>query len=669
MATKLKNIKANKHLKTIAFLLAILSLTSLLTIFVYLNKNTTSSFQAAFQKDYLKSNHLKYELNNITYNLERILTRYRSEEYIKTGGTLPEELDQYYDYSWKLENLYRDFKRDYYSNSSRPYNTVPEQKLIDLFEKEYAEEIVFYKKEYIQEELITYYKLQRELKGVQGLSYYIFTKTSDSEEYSYTNTFTGDKSFFKSHPVYLLFDKDGYVASPKLKPIHHDLKSHPQDIMYIGLKDTFLKPRVEKWNHDRKLLIKGFSFASIAILLLILSLIYLLFTIGKREKDGQIHLSTLDKLYIDVHILLVIIMVSILTAFALECMDLGYFIFIPTSILISTLSIYLLLSITKHIKNKTIFTYTLFYKILKKIYSYIKRMLSCTPIALRMLPTPNKASDLKSIIKGVEHIKRGELDYHIPTLTKGIYGSLGNDINDIAKGLKAAVDNELKSERLKTELISNVSHDIRTPLTSIITYVDLLKKEGLDSKKGPKYLEVLDQKSLRLKTLTDDLFEASKASSGAMPVHLEKVEINSLLTQGLVELDEKIVSSGLDFKFQPPKEKIFVQADGKLLWRVLENLLSNIFKYALSNSRVYIDIVNSEDHASIILKNISAHELNIQETELMERFTRGDESRSTEGSGLGLSIAKSLTTLQKGDFHIQIDGDLFKAMITLPKYD
>ncbi|QZY55973.1 sensor histidine kinase [Crassaminicella profunda] len=669
MVTKLKNIKANKHLKYIAFLLAIISLTSLLTIFAYLNENTASSFEAAFQKDYLKSNDLKYELNHITNNVERILTRYRSEEYIKGGGTLPKDLDRYYSYSWKLENLYRDFKRNYYKNSSKPYNTVPEKKLIDLFEKEYTEELALYKEEYIQKELNTYDQLQRELKSVKGLSYYISTQLSDAEEFSYTNVSNGNKAFFKSYPVYLLFDKDGTVASPKLKPIHHNLKSYPQDIMYVGLNDTFLKPRVQNWNHDCKLIVKGFSFGSIFMVLFFLSLIYLFLAVGKRDEDGKIHLRALDKLYIDIHILIVIMVVSLLIMIAFESIDLGYYIFIPTSILISALSIYLLLSIAKHIKNKTIFTHNLYYKIPQKIYSYIKKLFSCAPIVLRMIPTPNKATDLKSIIKGIEHIKKGELDYHITTLTTGIYGSLGDDINDIAKGLKSAVDNELKSERLKTELLSNVSHDIRTPLTSIITYVDLLKKEGLDSKKGPQYLEVLDQKSLRLKTLTDDLFEASKASSGDMPVHLEKVEINSLLTQGLVELDEKIVSSGLDFKFQLPKEKIFVRADGKLLWRVLENLLFNIFKYALSNSRVYIDIVDSKNHASIILKNISAQELNIHETELMERFTRGDESRSSEGSGLGLSIAKSLVILQKGDFHIEIDGDLFKATITLPKYE
>ncbi|MCT4617884.1 MAG: sensor histidine kinase [Marinisporobacter sp.] len=669
MVTKLKNIKANKHLKVIAFLLAILSLTSILTILAYLDENTASSFEAAFQKDYLKSSALRGESNNITYNLQKILTRYRSEEYIKSGGTLPKDLDRYYSYSWKLENLYRDFKRNYYKDSSKPYNTVPEKKLIDLFEKEYTEEIALYKEEYIQKELNTYYTLQRELKSIKGLSYYISTKISDTEEYSYTNVSNGNKAFFKSYPVYWLFDEDGYVASPKLKPIHHNLKSYPQDIMYVGLNNTFLKPRIENWNHDSKLLIKGFSLASLSMVLFFFSLIYLLLAVGKRDEDGKIHLRALDKLYIDIHILMVIIVVSILIMIAFESIDLGYYIFIPTSILISALSIYLLLSITKHIKNKTIFTHNLYYKILKKIYSYIKRIFSCTPIALRMIPTPNKASDLKSIIKGVEHIKKGELDYHITTLTTGIYGSLGDDINDIAKGLKSAVDNELKSERLKTELISNVSHDIRTPLTSIITYIDLLKKEGLHSKKAPKYLEVLDQKSLRLKILTDDLFEASKASSGDLPVHLEKVEINSLITQGLVELDEKIVASGLDFKVQLPKEKIFVRADGKLLWRALENLLFNILKYALPNSRVYIDIVNSKDHSSIILKNISAHELNIHETELMERFTRGDESRSSEGSGLGLSIAKSLVALQKGNFHIEIDGDLFKAIITLPKYE
>ncbi len=203
-------------------------------------------------------------------------------------------------------------------------------------------------------------------------------------------------------------------------------------------------------------------------------------------------------------------------------------------------------------------------------------------------------------------------------------------------------------------------------MTSIITYVDLLKQER-DQTKIEGYLEIIDQKSQRLKVLTENLFEAAKASSGTIPVNFETIDLVSLITQGLGELDDKIQERKLEFKLSNPNDKVTIKADGKLLWRALENLLSNIFKYALEGSRVYVDILDIGTEVTLTIKNISAYELNISSDELMERFKRGDESRSSQGSGLGLSIAKSLIEIQKGSFNIEIDGDLFKVVIRLIK--
>jgi signal transduction histidine kinase len=278
-----------------------------------------------------------------------------------------------------------------------------------------------------------------------------------------------------------------------------------------------------------------------------------------------------------------------------------------------------------------------------------------------------KIKSFQTIQDGVERIKDANLHHRLELGGKGEFGRLADNINSITDGLKKAVDSELKSERLKTELITNVSHDIRTPLTSIITYVDLLKNEQ-DPAKTVEYIEVLEQKSKRLKILTDDLFEATKASSGNMPVNFEKIDILSLITQGLGEVNDKIEALELEFKMNYPKEKVYITGDGKLLWRSIENLLSNIFKYAFKGSRVYISIEDLGSEILLTFKNVSAYELNISADELMERFKRGDESRSSQGSGLGLSIAKSLIEIQKGKFNIQIDGDLFKAMIYLPKH-
>ena len=275
--------------------------------------------------------------------------------------------------------------------------------------------------------------------------------------------------------------------------------------------------------------------------------------------------------------------------------------------------------------------------------------------------------DFNKIQVGAELMREGNLQHYIDIDGKGEFSTLASNINGINEGFKQAVHNELKNERMKTELITNVSHDIRTPLTSLITYTDLLKTET-DPEKVREYIEILDQKSKRLKVLTDDLFAAAKASSGDIPIDLQKIDVVALVNQGIGEVSELISAQELDFKLNYPEEKMYVTADGKLLWRAIENVLSNIFNYALEGSRVYIDIlVNDEQTMTMInFKNISKYELNITEEELMERFKRGDESRTSQGSGLGLSITKSLIENQNGTFEINIDGDLFKSMISLP---
>ncbi|MCL1896763.1 MAG: HAMP domain-containing histidine kinase [Clostridiales bacterium] len=261
----------------------------------------------------------------------------------------------------------------------------------------------------------------------------------------------------------------------------------------------------------------------------------------------------------------------------------------------------------------------------------------------------------------------GEGRYGAPiAVTGGELGSIADSINNISDGINAAVTERMKSERMKTELITNISHDIRTPITSLITYTDLLKSEGLHNEKAPEYLEVLIQKSARLKALTDDLFEASKAASGNIEVHMEDLDLADFVRQVLGELDERLRASGLDFRLDLP-DHAPVRADGKLLWRVMENLLSNVFKYTLPGSRVYVDITPENGGYRLDMKNISENPLNIDPAELTERFKRGDESRTGDGSGLGLSIAQSFVFAQGGRFELSIDGDLFKASLYLAK--
>ena len=248
----------------------------------------------------------------------------------------------------------------------------------------------------------------------------------------------------------------------------------------------------------------------------------------------------------------------------------------------------------------------------------------------------------------------------------GVLRSHGENLNSIAQGMQKAVQQQLKSERFRTDLITNVSHDIKTPLTSIVNYVDLLKKEDVQPEKAKEYIAVLDRQSARLKKLTEDLVEASKSSSGTLPVHLEAVDVNVLLSQVSGEYQSRFELCKLEPIVKLSSEDPQILADGKLLWRVFDNLLSNICKYAMPGTRVYFTSEVQDGRVSISFKNISNYPLDITADELLERFVRGDSSRSTEGSGLGLSIAQSLTSLQKGTFDLVVDGDLFKANLSFP---
>ena len=272
---------------------------------------------------------------------------------------------------------------------------------------------------------------------------------------------------------------------------------------------------------------------------------------------------------------------------------------------------------------------------------------------------------LDKIMVGAKAAAEGKLNYKIDEKGRGHLRELAHDINNIKDGLKKSVENEMKSENMKTELITNVSHDLKTPLTSIINYIDLLKRENIEPENARDYVNILDKKSQRLKVLIEDLFEASKAASGAMELNIAKIDIGQLLKQALGENDERFKDNRLEVKLNIPDDKIFIDGDGKRLYRVFENLISNIVKYSLSNTRVYINMFKENDEVNIVMKNISAYELSFDTNEITNRFKRGDASRSTEGSGLGLAIAKSIVELHNGSFKIEADGDLFKYIIKL----
>ena len=455
---------------------------------------------------------------------------------------------------------------------------------------------------------------------------------------------------------------------------------------------------------------KGTQNTAIINLPLCLSIIFVcivLITIntGKKKGEKEIYLNIIDKTPLEILIIIIFIILGFSLAIAEE-ISYSDILMCFVGLFLIAMFLYAIAMISyetfvKRIKTHTLLKNTITYKVTKFLIKTIKDVFSNFNMALKIgvllavfgiiniilansdfsgillliiiyailfkivLGYACKVIEVKEtakkIYEGNTEIRLNEDEY------KGVLKELSIYINDIASGLTNAVEEALKSERMKTELITNVSHDIKTPLTSIINYVDLLKKEEIPNKKAKEYLEILDQKSQRLKRLTEDLVEASKASSGNIKLNLEKLDVKELIKQVSGEYEDKFKDKKLELNLNIPKEDTFIKADSRYLYRVIENMYSNIVKYSLPDSRVYVDIVVEDKKIKIELKNISKEKLNISADELMERFVRGESSRNTEGSGLGLSIAQSLTEIQKGTFDIYLDGDLFKVIIEFNK--
>lgn len=290
---------------------------------------------------------------------------------------------------------------------------------------------------------------------------------------------------------------------------------------------------------------------------------------------------------------------------------------------------------------------------------YTAPLLSIALSVISIFIIKDKVNKIETIRNGIDKIKNGNIEHKIEIKKDILFDDIVKDINEIGETVNIAVEERLKSERMKNELITNVSHDLKTPLTAIINYISLMKKEDIQPKHINDYVQVLDKRSQRLKILIEDLFEASKIGSNNIELNLEENDINQLLTQTLVEMEDYINESKLDFIVNTPDKEVYILADGKKTFRVFENIISNILKYSLEKTRVYIDLVESDKKVHISFKNISKHQLNFDPDEITERFTRGDLSRNTEGSGLGLAIAKGLIEAQGGELKVDIIGDLF----------
>ncbi len=675
--------------KLIVFLIAISCFTGVIQAVVEVEIVNDGEFGSVTEKSYLESSAFINESAPLIHDLTRLIGEYKNEEHILSGKTINQD-------EWKSieENLYyQEFQ------PSRSYNPeLDEEKNFENFRAEYADELNQAKDQMIKEDLKTYHRLIQNLEDYQPLFY-----ASDGSN-EFANSSNTKQEQFSAHPAYMLFEQYKQELYPKETEendhLHRiieqiDAVDMENSVIFVAFSEPFFNKKTQEWQEGKDIASKNLSRLFGFLTGFILSFIYLVLVVGRTSfSDKEVHFRPIDKLYNDLNIVLCFVLTGIWVLLMEEVFETIEKMVVPVTLPFACLVLILVLSLVKHLKNRTFLKHTLIFTLIYKVVKFVGDVYKSGNLAIKtvlivigypllialtffMFPITiglaawfafKKVKSFQQIQEGIEVIKDGNLHHRIEVNGKGEFAKLASNINSITDGLKKAVHSELKSERLKTELITNVSHDIRNPLTSIITYVDLLKNEQ-DPTKTREYIEVLDQKAKRLKLLTDDLFEASKASSGNIPVTLEKIDIVSLITQGFGELNDKIEARGLEIKLNPPPNKVYVTADGKLLWRSIENLLSNIFKYALERSRVYIDIEDLDNEIRISFKNISAYELNISADELMERFKRGDESRTSQGSGLGLSIAKDLIEIQKGTFTIHVDGDLFKAIIHLPKWD
>jgi len=687
---KLKRYSHSLAAKSVAFIMVVVCFTGIIGILYNTVGVHKLYLSMAFENSYFLGQGFGQDCINILGCLRQATGQYKNEPYILSGGTI-----QQAEIASEEKSLFREFQFN-----SKSYNpNLTEEENYAIFKTVYADEISRIRADLIKKDLLNYRALLRNLEKYPGVVY--SARIGDSQ---ISNSLNPTNEYFKSFPAYMVLDAtEQSIYPPELQDSNnghrimamanlHELGL--QDSICLAFSDDYLNLRMAHWKKNQVFVVNSLYEMAGLSLIMILAFISLLRSTGRKTDDKpEVHLNFIDKIYSDVNLALCFLLMFLwVITVSEEGLYKNNWVVCTASLLFAALGLTLLLSMVRHIKNKTFLKHTAIYTVFHKLFIFVREVYQNGSLAVKivlivigypvlaaltffMFPVTlglaawialKRAKEFNAIKEGVKKVKEGDTGHIIDIPGDGELARLASDINSITDGLGKAVETGIKSERLKSELISNVSHDIRTPLTSIITYIDLLKNEK-DPAKVEEYIGVIDQKAQRLKLLTDDLFEAAKATSGSIPVCFETIEIVSLLKQGLGEMDDKIRERRLEFKLNPGQDKLYVKADGKLLWRAIENLFSNILKYALEGSRVYIDVIDFGQSVQVLIKNISAYELNISAGELMERFTRGDESRSSQGSGLGLSIARSLLEIQQGSLDIEIDGDLFKAIIQIGK--
>ncbi|WP_170138150.1 sensor histidine kinase [Anaerobacterium chartisolvens] len=750
MDIKLKNIKYSKAAKRVSVFLIWAAFAGLFASMVFVAWH----YDGLRKENYFETHKYQREFrNNVSYAFNYGVTL-RSEEYIRGGNTITEEMVEQgkrelaEEKRQKAEEAERmridiagepiDIILEGYETESRESKnsdkkalgsgettvsnaTVPSVENGEVT----AEEIELLRQKIIKEHLERFKEVKAEIDSWVNFMYMVVDVRTGT---ALTNVETGrgfnvadTASKLKAQKVYVHL-AGSYEEAVPLNFIHNVDPGLSKALegtgfeLYAAVEEP-LSPGdafYEAWQmHStaHKLMPAFIVIASLSFIIGLLCFICLIISAGRGEKGGQVRLKRVDRLYNDIHTALVIFAAVISWLSVKNFYDwrniwelAGVFVILSADLLIALSYI---LSMARHIKSGSLIKHTLIYNLSRTVIKFVRFCFNVKfrlvvilfllgyglmngilfaamiidghntgPLTLVLLILLNIISvylvlkalvSLSDIMNWVKGISGGNLEVYLekPNASAAFAG-FAWDIQNIQSGLRKAVFQAVKGERLKTELITNVSHDLKTPLTSIISYVDLLKKESPEGGDTKRYIEILDEKSLRLKQLIEDLIEASKVASGNIAVSLDGVDLHALIIQAEAEFRDKIIDRGLEVRIKAAEKPVMIYADGRLMWRALENLLSNVVKYSQKNSRVYIDIEHTPEHGAITIKNISENPLDVEPEQLVERFVRGEESRTTEGSGLGLSIAKSLAEIQGGRLDIVIDGDLFKASITMP---
>ena len=566
----------------------------------------------------------------------------------------------------------------------------------------------------INEKRIRVAAINKNLSRAVNFNYYI--RNIKTGEVSFKIADGSNPELIKDHPNHIYVNKN---EIPYYLHYYGDIQEMLMDSpheMYVLINDVLLPgddfyEGFNLYTEVKELIPYAIGTLIGTLTLLTLSLGYLIMVSGRREKGGEVHLADIDKIYNDIQSLFVLFAagISMIIVSNIHFSNSGYtpgiIVVIITFAIDAAIGMTYFFSMLRQFKKGVLLKNTLVYKVFSSVinlarncfndkifkpwvlalmlaYGLINGILFIVAIDQEWLIYPlfiipfngfavhmafKRLKSLTLIMEAAKEISQGNLDHQLDNTEVSLeFSSFAKDIQSIQGGLRNAVNEAIKGERMKTDLVTNVSHDLKTPLTSIINYVDLLEQEEINNETARGYLEILNEKSYRLKQLIEDLIEASKASSGNLAITKEEVDLHELITQACGEYEEKIGEAQLDIRINAPEEKTIILADGKYMWRIVENIMSNALKYSMPNSRIYIDIERDKGYGVLTMKNMSAYPLDIDPNELTERFTRVDESRTTEGSGLGLSIAQSLTGIQDGTFNIAIDGDLFKVTIAMP---